>query len=491
MTDARRPWLVAASAVGVAAVALGRVGWRGEGLTGHLADDFFYYAVLADHLARDGAATFDGHTPTDGFHPGWMAVIVALRAVFGRGDAFLLSIVVVSGAAVVAFVDRLARAGDRLGTPWAAPIAALFGFQAALVGLTGMEVAAWVASWAALLARDAAGPPSDAAEGARRGLLAAALALLRLDGGLFSAIWAVATWRTAPRRAWAGLAAGLAPWPLWLFAHAWRFGAWVPVSGQAKGLGGPGWPSPSTWASFVDFDGVGTVIVHPGLALGLAGAIALAVRGPRPPALVATLLFAPGFYAAHLLRSDWPFWNWYAFPALVGGAAGAMVLSRGAPGPALRVPAAAGAVLFGLWGLGYVLVQLAGPHPSFGLAVADGLRPLVAGRPGPIGMGDYAGSPAWVLDRPFVQLEGLVAGRDVVGALARQDPLPALLEAQGVAIYVGEPETVEGACATFGEPRRGGPRVPRSRWRTCAAPIGTFAVGDRTWWVIARPDGGW
>jgi hypothetical protein len=46
-----------------------------------VADDCFYYFKIAQNLAATGIPTFDGINPTNGFHPGWMVVLVVLLRV--------------------------------------------------------------------------------------------------------------------------------------------------------------------------------------------------------------------------------------------------------------------------------------------------------------------------------------------------------------------------------------------------------------------------
>ncbi len=46
-----------------------------------VADDCFYYFKIAQNLAATGILTFDGVNPTNGFHPGWMLVLVGLLRV--------------------------------------------------------------------------------------------------------------------------------------------------------------------------------------------------------------------------------------------------------------------------------------------------------------------------------------------------------------------------------------------------------------------------
>jgi len=51
-------------------------------LLGYIADDGFYYLQIARHIASTGISTFDGINPTNGYHPGWMALMSALACCF-------------------------------------------------------------------------------------------------------------------------------------------------------------------------------------------------------------------------------------------------------------------------------------------------------------------------------------------------------------------------------------------------------------------------
>ena len=57
--------------------------WNARTGANQFQDDAFYYLVPAQHFLRQGRFTFDGVTPTYGFHPLWMAVTLAAGAVVG------------------------------------------------------------------------------------------------------------------------------------------------------------------------------------------------------------------------------------------------------------------------------------------------------------------------------------------------------------------------------------------------------------------------
>src|SRR6185436_2667256 len=54
--------------------------WTGACDGAVLADDAYYYFVIARNLAHGLGSTFDGIVPTNGYHPLWMLVLVPLAA---------------------------------------------------------------------------------------------------------------------------------------------------------------------------------------------------------------------------------------------------------------------------------------------------------------------------------------------------------------------------------------------------------------------------
>src|SRR5580700_10865479 len=52
-------------------------------------DDAFYYLKTAGNIARAGRSSFDGTNPTNGYHPGWMVLVVVLANMF-HGKVALL-----------------------------------------------------------------------------------------------------------------------------------------------------------------------------------------------------------------------------------------------------------------------------------------------------------------------------------------------------------------------------------------------------------------
>jgi hypothetical protein len=89
-------------------------------LLGLVPDDAFYYLQTARHFAHDGRSTFDGSTPTNGYHPGWMALAAILARLSPDGETLLRGAIGLSlalhlaGAAMLVLLLR-----PVVGRPWA------------------------------------------------------------------------------------------------------------------------------------------------------------------------------------------------------------------------------------------------------------------------------------------------------------------------------------------------------------------------------------
>lgn len=201
-------------------------------------DDAFYYVLPAKHFVDDGRFTFDGRTPTNGFHPLWMGVTVAMVAATGTNAApethvFALNLIenLLRGLAVATCLVLGWRATGALRVGYLAiPIFLLY--PAFIVFEQGMEttlaVLLYVLAIHAFL--------DDRLR--TLGLLLAALFLCRLDTALFIGL-PLAAWcclrSPAPwsRRIWA-----IAPVLVSLVAATLLYklatGLTVPISGAIK-----------------------------------------------------------------------------------------------------------------------------------------------------------------------------------------------------------------------------------------------------------------
>jgi hypothetical protein len=227
-----------------------------ERLLAFVPDDTFYYLVIARNLVRVGVSTADGVSPTNGFHPVWMAICVIV-ARFTEGSGQLRAMLAISftlhALTAVAIRIVLARLVDRRWATTAAlcwlvnPLTFLIAYQAleatayalALLLLLSVEL-----SLGARLAEGRASFRQAAVYGACLGLVV----LARTEGTVIVA--AAAAWLAirvlvrgrsgsavrALAVAGVSAAAVVSPWLLF----SWRqVGSLVQDSGAMKALWAP------------------------------------------------------------------------------------------------------------------------------------------------------------------------------------------------------------------------------------------------------------
>ena len=234
-------WLtVALALVALLAYAM-PAAWTGRLGINHFQDDAFYYLVPAKHFLAEGRFSFDGIDATNGFHPLWMAVVVALLAVLGQGASpehqvlgvKLLELGALAGAVALCSVRVLRAVGAE--RPEAG------GYLAVIVALLcpwyvvfeqGMETTLAALLLLAVVTAFLAG------RGRSLALLLVLLFLCRLDTGPFIAVPLAlvhfAASRGTPTARLAPLAASVAAILLVTLVNVVTTGHAVPISGAIK-----------------------------------------------------------------------------------------------------------------------------------------------------------------------------------------------------------------------------------------------------------------
>jgi hypothetical protein len=226
-------------------------------------DDAFYYLKIAENISNGYGSVFSVGEPTNGYHPLWMAVLVALRSVLHPSRELfvlctLLTAVAFNVLAAMLFARWLAAIGF-------APTQRLFGVALYLFNpwivpltLTGIETPLFLACLFAFLVTlqpmiDGGG---DRGNAPRFGIAAGALMLARTDSIFFTVPAFLLVWLTRPRAFKSLVASGVAasavlsPWLIW---NVLWFGTIQQSSSTAmSGLAHFGLPSiwrPGYWAA--------------------------------------------------------------------------------------------------------------------------------------------------------------------------------------------------------------------------------------------------
>ncbi|MGX7824069.1 hypothetical protein ACTG9Q_03165 [Actinokineospora sp. 24-640] len=442
-------------------------------------DDAFYYFGVARHIAQGDGSTFNALDPTNGYHPLWLLVLVPVFSI-AQGHAALIAVSLVSLAVFVASARQVDRIGALTGRPvltlaWAVPLLVVgtagpsFWFSGMETGLLLLGLLWLAATW--LRSDGFTAPWFGPAAALSAGALMALTVLARLDAVFPMALLgllALHTWRRAGLP-WARLGLALAAVPAvaltaYLAVNLALFDTALPVSGQAKALGGGG----------VNGGVLGQFLLSP-VVFGvptLLGAVALVVvsaallRAPRAllarygAVVLAGGVLTVGYYA---LTSSWQLWPWYFSAAPLAVALAGPALNLAVP---LRKLVTLALVVLAVAATGLTAVRAArgGVERSAfieaGPAVAAQLN-TVAPLDAPLAMGDRAGSVGYHLTRPLVHLEGLVNSAAYLDAL-RTGTVADFLAERGVAFYgrgdadPGVPEPDEPGCRRFTEPQQGG-----------------------------------
>jgi hypothetical protein len=459
-------------------------------------DDYFYYAIIADKLVTLGKLTYDGTTITNGFHPLWFVVIWALRVVFGRfGTAYYVALTSVFFASLCVTYELSRRFARALGaSAIAAPaIAAVYIFCAGRLFTMGMECDLAVPLLLWLLIEVARNEELTPRRAAKLGLLASLAILARLDIALAVGML-LAAWAILARPSFGEAKRLLVPFGLGgLLAPAYAVANWVifgnvmPMSALAKHLLVVHRFSISyAWVALV-----GTVFGPTAglvLFLGLCAAIVSWRESPggRPAARVAgtvAIVFSALFYFINA-TPGWIFFGWYAYPLVTALVAALAFIVERAPRYVkdVRVRAAAAAAAVALapaMALRHYLQH--GPQWSLSdnslLAAAFDVADRVHDRDGVYSMGAIGGMVTYALDKPVVQLEGLVADRAMVEHIRHEDPLSEVIPTYGIdyliVSFAYEKPPKHDGCYIITQPNKvwAGKWTAKMRGEICSEPV--------------------
>ncbi|MEJ1963978.1 MAG: hypothetical protein WDO56_21520 [Gammaproteobacteria bacterium] len=473
---------------------------------GLLEDDFYYYLGVADKLVTTGTLTYDGTTLTNGFHPLWLAVLTGLRLLSGgSGAPFFVGLTLIALASMIATYELGRRFAVSLGASaqLGAAIAAVYSVGSARLAACGMECVVAVPLMLWLLTEIARTTVLTPKRAAFLGFVASLAILARLDIAIAVAI-AIGGYVLLARpplsqlwRVFLAFCAGGALVAVYALANLVFFGTPLPVSALAKRLVTvSGFDLGYAWnAAFASYFGPTAGVV---LALGTASLLLLLVRRAKQPSAApqlftaaVILLFTFAFYFLNAL-SGWIYFGWYAYPMAPATIAALVMICKAAS--QLRVPdnviAGAFAVLAILAPLnGVIYYTQHGPKWSVDdnalLAMSYDLDKHVRNDTGLFAMGAVAGIAAYVINKPVLQLEGIISDRKLVQHVKQQDRLDQVLHEYGVNYLIvsmaGRPMPMVDGCYLVTQPELtwAGRRTAKMSGEICSQPVEHFITQGR------------
>lgn len=482
------PWDTAVFVSIAVAVLFGRFLHPAQ-LLGYYQDDFFYYLKVAQNIAEHGSSTFNGLQLTNGYHPLWMLLLVALCFVF-HGTAFFVALQAISLAAAIFSFLLFRRIVMACSTSRIASVGALaLGLASLQLMRYGMEVTLTLPLAACFLwMLIHTGPPRTAAAALAMGFVASLVVLSRLDAALLIALCCLAIMpavfhgRNGFRIAAAFLAGVLPLLLLYVAVQYEVFHLLTPVSGLAKQMKAGHMLSPATWESLLPGDRFRMWVVAPQLlllALGLsAWFLPPTQRKPSQPhamslrhIALAITLFPLVHWTVLSILSDWSLWAWYFYSLTLGCAGACMLLAMGRIRPAAQYLYGAVALVLGVYSAAYVV---AGPNSVAILESSTQLANFMDAHPGVWMMGDQAGTTGYLTHQPIIQTEGLVMDRDFLLAMRQGTPLKTIAERYHARYYAFFGIAAPDGCFHLAEPVNAGPTSPRMIGVACTRPLATF-----------------
>jgi len=475
-----------------------------------LEDDYFYYSEVADNLITMGKPTFDGITVTNGFHPLWFVIVTALRAVFGPfGAPFYVALTCVFIASIVATYEFGRAFAITIGASRrvAAVAAAVYSFGTAQLLTDGMECVVAVPLFLWLLIEMACPDPLTPRRAAKLGFVSSLAILARLDIALIVPLFMCGyvflfrpSFKTALRLLLAFCAAGVLV-PLYSCVNILLVGSPLPVSALAKRLITTSGFS-LAYARGIAFGTMFGRTIGVVLPLGVLAWLGLiwSDRLNRPVARFVgglALAYAFIFFGINAL-SGWIVFGWYAFPLVPATIAAVVcIVERWGTFISHRMRVMAATLLVALAPVQAVRYFIQhGPLGSVAdntlVAMSYELKDHLKGHDGLFAMGAVAGIVAHVVDKPLLQLEGIVADRRMVDHVRQERALGDVLREYGadflvVSFATARAESRNG-CYLVTQPSAewAGKRTAKMRGEICAEPVEHFFTpsGSQPWAIF-------
>ena len=505
-------------------------------------DDAYYYFEIARNIARGNGSTWDGLHTTNGYHPLWMVMLLPVVFVVRDRVNVLVTVKAVAGLLWIVAMRSVARIANILNAPTAMWIGALpivlystlFARSTPFAGVeTGLLIPISLTIITVLL------QPEHPKTIRNLGWLGAAATLTRLDALTTVLTLSVVVGLHSPtplrfreritRTLRVGAPAVVSVISVAVINRIWT-GELLTVSSRAKALGGG---TSSHYAlrqyftqpgSLPIFVGIGSVTLLVTLvALYVTHAkVGAAQTSPtsRHLARVLGVLWLAEFSSTIVFdsQSSWPQWPWYFYNSfIILLLAPGLVLSRLWPSAwSLNFDRAGGkvqpratalllfaAATIGI-GMGWATAPRSNGTENFYTQSAKGAAALDATLPrdAVIAMGDRAGAFGYFVNRPVVQLEGIVNSHEFLDAVERGESNQ-FLQRAGVTYYAksahledryplendGGPEPEAKQCGWRFEPFFG--ESDKLRFAVCKDDIvytATSANGEQlTVWRLTQP----
>ena len=406
-------------------------------------DDFYYYAATARNIVAHGVSTFDGVTITNGYHPLWMGIIIAITAITNSSDTFFIGLSIILSLCFYFTTQNLYRFVDEhfLNSGFHYAILLFIDYLCFRLIVSGMETAILLPLFSyliLLLFRN--NYNTNFKHQLILGLMFSLAILSRLDVLIFLGMYVV-VWTIIKRdhlnqllKAGSGLAIGLLPTLLYFLWNYFSYGHLFTVSAMSKQL-----PFTEIFHTQLLTDiwnskegKIGSILIPIGIVIILffrKAKLRYANIG-----MIYLVLFFPIVYFFILgVRSSWILFPWYLYPIIFALLLSMIIISDSLSGKILTKnkkilslfiqPAVMILLVAQLCFLIYKSTFGIQINPGFTFTHSQKIAEFINTHPGSYAMGDKAGLASYISNTPILQLEGLAADYALLEHIRQSDLL--------------------------------------------------------------------
>lgn len=417
-------------------------------------DDFYYYFTVAKNIAASLGSTFDGITSTNGYHPIWLLMITGLHLIQSDITWFFFGIAIVCLVCSIITFELSYKLLFQTLTPNAVSYAVLL-FMSLSYG--------WMSTWAmevtiaipiylfslVKLPTFLVSENHNAKYFFLFGLLLSVLTLSRIDliayCGLLLCIVLVVRKRNGSLSIKQLVYVVLGCFPILLYGifNYIYFDSLLPISGVAKQLTKNfGFNNHLISDLRMLREGYIATIIIP------AAIIALAIFRKEIAKLQNTVVLYLGigypilYFTIYGFQSDWIIFVWYQYMLPVAIAFGIYSIYESIKQYTIKIPTTLINFILVAVTLGVMLPKIYqtcysqtvewSPYPGSIYDHAQKLLSFTSTHPGRYAMGDRAGLTQYIIQRPVIQLEGLMSDNEFIDNINHQKDLLRVLTSRSV-----------------------------------------------------------
>lgn len=470
------------------------------------ADDFYYYLEVAKNFHLKNLLSFDGIHLTNGYHPLWLLLLIGLLKLCRTTNQlyFITLSALISSINLLIFYFTVKVCSPYFKSKaWSGIIGLATGIFSIQIGRSGMEVILTIL-FMIILTLYLQENELFLRENRKiilTGFLCSLLVLSRIDSALWVLLFMVyiidrkSIGETIKNVLSFGMGGILVP--LYLLSNKLIFETWLPISGQIKCMKKGFMPNFDLFIALVSIKPQ-RIIILPTLMLSLYCCACIiknklyAEKKLVPHVINIAFVFA--YFVILSFSTNWNLWSWYLYPFAALIPSTAIIIKRVSRSNRYdkmknTIPAIL-AALFIAYGFATSIRYYRNLPPSNNsiFNTAKRIAEFEKIHEGIYAMGDRAGTPAFMMESPLIQLEGLVMDKKYQKNIIKQKNLIEVLKEYKVDYYLATNPVMQKGYYLVEEPANAGETSPKMKAKIQEKPVIEFNTPDGNKTVIFKFD---